>query len=237
MTQPVFPAPATSTSGFFNQEAAAAYDRRNAALKPISDALHFLMRLALVDVPERARVLCVGVGTGAEILSLAQARPGWTFVGVDPSAEMLDVGRHRLEQAGVMDRVELIHGYVDDVTETGFDVVVALLVAHFILRPERPAFYDAIHARLKPGGRFVSAEISGDLGGPEAAAMLADWTQVQTLMGATPESLAKLPAVLRDMLGVVPPAETEALWRQAGFAVPVPFFQAFMIRGWHAVRG
>jgi tRNA (cmo5U34)-methyltransferase len=237
MTNAPFPAPATSAAGFFNKEAAEAYDRRNAALKPIGDSLHFLMRLALVDLPDDARVLCVGVGTGAEILSLTEARPGWTFVGVDPAAEMLGVGRHRLEQAGVSDRVELIHGYVDDVAETGFDVVVALLVAHFILRPERPAFYAAIHDRLRPGGRFVSAEISADLTAPEAPAMLADWAQVQAMMGATPESLARLPEVLRDMLGVVPPAETEAMWREAGFATPVPFFQAFMIRGWHAVRG
>lgn len=228
---------AFSTSGFFNQEIADAYDRRNAGLKPISDGLHFLMRLVLADLPKKARVLCVGVGTGAEILSLAQAFPRWTFVGVDPSVEMLTVGVHRLTDAGVADRCDLIHGYVDDVAEAGFDVVVSLLVAHFIRREGRPAFYSAIHDRLKPGGRFVSAEISGDLDAPEFPAMLADWKQIQTLMGATPESLAKLEDGLRDVLGVLPVPETEALWRDAGFPLPVPFFQAFMIRGWHATKG
>lgn len=227
---------AFSTSGFFNQEIADAYDRRNAGLKPISESLHFLMRLALADVPAEARVLCVGVGTGAEILSLATAFPGWTFVGVDPSAEMLAVGAHRLAEAGVMDRCTLIHGYVDDVAETGFDVVVSLLVAHFIRREGRPAFYAAIHDRLKPGGRFLSAEISADLDGPQFPVLLTDWKQVQTRMGATPESLAKLEDGLRDVLGVLPVAETEALWRDAGFPLPVPFFQAFMIRGWHATK-
>ncbi|MFC7378439.1 class I SAM-dependent methyltransferase [Brevundimonas sp. GCM10030266] len=226
-----------STSGFFSQEIADAYDRRNAGLKPISDSLHFLMRLTLADLPAEARVLCVGVGTGAEILSLADAFPGWTFVGVDPSAEMLDVARHRLAQAGFTDRCELIHGYVGDVGETGFDVVVSLLVAHFIKREDRPAFYSAIHDRLKPGGRFLSAEISGDPDSPEFPALLADWKQVQTLMGATPDSLANLPGMMREVLGVLPVAETEALWRQAGFPLPIPFFQAFMIRGWHATRG
>lgn len=227
---------AFSTSGFFNQEIADAYDRRNSGLRPISDSLHFLMRLVLADLPAEARVLCVGVGTGAEILSLAAAFPRWTFVGADPSAEMLAVGAHRLTEAGVMDRCDLVHGYVEDVVETGFDVVVSLLVAHFIRRQGRPAFYAAIADRLKPGGRFVSAEISSDLDAPEFPAMLADWKQVQTLMGATPDSLAKLEAGLRDVLGVLPVAETEALWRNAGFALPVPFFQAFMIRGWHATR-
>jgi tRNA (cmo5U34)-methyltransferase len=229
--------PATfQTSGFFSQEVAEAYDRRNAGLAPIADSLHFLMRLALTDLPDDARVLCVGVGTGAEILSLAEARPGWTFVGVDPSSEMLKVGRHRLQQAGVLDRCTLVEGYVDAVQETGFDAVVSLLVAHFIQRPERPAFYAAVHVRLKPGGRFLSAEISADLHADTFPAMLEDWKQVQTLMGATPDGLAKMPQMMREVLGVISPAETEALWRAAGFDLPIPFFQAFMIRGWHARR-
>ena len=228
--------PSTIAPIVFNQEMADAYDRRNSALAPISDCLHFLLRLALADLPADARVLCVGVGTGAEILSLAKAYPGWSFVGIDPSEEMLAVGRHRLEQAGVLDRCELLQGYAQDAPRDEFDAVVSLLVAHFIKREERPAFYSAIHERLKPGGRFASAEISGDLDAPQFPAMLDDWKRVQTMMGATPESLAKLGGMMRDVLGVVPPADTEALWEAAGFERPVPFFQAFMIRGWHAVR-
>ena len=226
-----------TTSGFFSQEVADAYDRRNAGLKPIADSLHFLMRLALAGCPADARVLCVGVGTGAEILSLAQAFPDWSFVGVDPSVEMLGVGRHRLTEAAVMDRCELIEGYVEDVPERGFDIVVSLLVAHFVRDDARPAFYSAIHERLKPGGTFLSAEISADLDAPTFPAMLDDWKQVQALMGATPESLAKLGDMMRNVLGVVSPTATETLWREAGFPYPVPFFQAFMIRGWHATRG
>lgn len=227
--------PATS-SNFFNQEIADAYDRRNSALAPISDSLHFLLRLVLADLPADARVLCVGVGTGAEILSLARIYPGWSFVGVDPSEEMLAVGRHRLEQAGVLDRCQLLQGYAQDAPHDGFDAAVCLLVAHFIKREDRHAFYSAIHHRLKPRGRFASAEISGDLDAPEFPEMLEDWKRIQVLMGATPESLTKLGGMMRDMLGVLPPAETEALWEAAGFSKPIPFYQAFMIRGWHAVK-
>lgn len=229
------PQPANSPA-FFNQEMADAYDRRNSALAPISDNLHFLMRLVLADRPADARVLCVGVGTGAEILSLAKAYPGWSFVGVDPSEEMLAVARRRLEQAGVLDRCELVQGYADDAPDGGFDAAVSLLVAHFIKREDRGAFYAALHERLKPGGRFVSAEISGDIDAPEFPEMLEDWKRVQALMGATPESLAKLGAMMRDVLAVLTPAETEAMWKAGGFRKPVPFFQAFMIRGWHAVK-
>lgn len=232
MSQPPPPAP----NSVFNQDMADAYDRRNSALAPISDSLHFLVRLVLADLPADARVLCVGVGTGAEILSLATACPGWSFVGIDPSAEMLAVGRRRLEAAGVGPRCTLLQGYVHDAPRDGFDAAVSLLVAHFIKREDRRDFYAAVHDRLRPGGRFVSAEICGDLDAPEFPGMLENWKQAQSLMGATTESLAKLGGTLRDVLSVLTPADTEALWKAGGFPQPIPFFQAFMLRGWHATR-
>lgn len=220
----------------FDSDMAAAYDRRNSGLAPISNCLHFLTRLVLADLPETARVLCIGVGTGAEILSLASARQGWSFVGVDPAPKMLAVCRTRLAEAGILDRCQLVEGYVDAIDDGGFDVAITLLVAHFIKLSDRPGFYRAIYDRLKPGGRFVSAEISCDLNAGSFPAMLENWEQVQALMGATPASLEALPDVLRDQLGVVSPATTETLWREAGFTPPIDFFQAFLIRGWHARR-
>jgi tRNA (cmo5U34)-methyltransferase len=81
--------------------AAKVYDEKHRQLAPIVDNMHFLIRLILGDVPARGRVLCVGVGTGAKILSLSKSFPEWTFVGVDPSIGMLDVCRERLETAGL----------------------------------------------------------------------------------------------------------------------------------------
>src|SRR5512133_1141600 len=93
-------------------DTAKVYDERNRQLAPIINNLHFLIRLILKNAPVRARVLCVGVGTGAEILSLSEAFAEWTFVGVDPSVGMIDICRERLSNAGVMNRCELINGYV-----------------------------------------------------------------------------------------------------------------------------
>lgn len=69
---------------FFDKQASETYDQRIKPIAPIIDNLHFLIRLILKDLPSDAHILCVGVGTGTEILELAQAFPYWRFTGIDP---------------------------------------------------------------------------------------------------------------------------------------------------------
>lgn len=227
----------TDLADFFTADVSAAYDKRNSGLAPIADNMHFLIRLVLKNLPLRARILCVGVGTGAEILSLAQAYPQWSFVGVDPAAPMLAVCRERLMAAGIMTRCALIHGYVQDVPagET-FDAALSILVGHFVAHTARVNFYRSMQERLKPGGYFINTELSFDLDSVEFPTMLNSWARVQELMGATRESLQALPHMLRETLCVLPPKTVETLMRESGITLPVPFFQAFMIHGWYAQK-
>lgn len=217
--------------------AAKAYDDKNQQLAPIADNMHFLIRLILKNAPIQARVLCIGVGTGAEILSLANAFPNWTFVGVDPSVGMLDICRQKLNSTGVLSRCELIQGYVDDVPlGENFDIALSVLVAHFVKREDRLNFYKAMFDRLHANGVLVNTEISFDLESQEFPLMLKNWESVQALMGATPESLANLNQVLREGLTVISPKETESLLRQSGIHLPIRFFQSFMISGWYGLK-
>lgn len=217
--------------------AARSYDEKNQQLAPLADDMHFLIRLILKNAPVRARVLCVGVGTGAEIFSLASAYPEWTFVGVDPSVGMLDVCREKLKSAGVLDRCELIHGYVHDVPQSeSFDIALSILVGHFVKREDRLDFYKAMTDRLRTNGILVNTEISFDLNSPEFPSMLKNWESVQQLMGATPDSIANLSQVLREMLSVISPKETESLLQQSGIQLPIRFYQAFMICGWYGTK-
>lgn len=221
----------------FSKNASVNYDEKNKKLAPIADGMHFLIRLALRDIPKKSKVLCVGVGTGAEILSLAQAFPEWTFTGVDPSAGMLSVCEERLKAAGLSDRCQLINGYINDVDRTpNFDAVLSVLVGHFVKREHRLDYYTAMVNRLRPNGYLINTEISYDLNSEKFPLMLKGWEGVQSLMGATAESLAALPAVLRDTLTVIPPEEVERLLIQSGVAQPVSFFQAMMIVGWYGVK-
>jgi tRNA (cmo5U34)-methyltransferase len=222
---------------FFNKEMSLAYDERNRRLAPISECMHFLIRLILRDFPAHSRVLCVGVGTGAEILSLAKAFPEWTFVGIDPSAPMLDVCRERLSAAGVINRCELVHGYVHDAPSgENFDIALSILVGHFVKREDKLSFYRGMCQRLRQGGCLINAEISIDLNSADFPSMLRCWEGVQSLMGANADSLQALPKQLREVLSILPPMEIEEVLTQSGVDSPVRFFQALMICAWFGTK-
>ena len=88
----------------FDQERALSYDKRFAQLAPLRDALHLLIHAVLSELPADARILCVGVGTGSELIYLAQRFPEWRFTAVEPSAPMLEVCRRRTEECGIASR-------------------------------------------------------------------------------------------------------------------------------------
>lgn len=222
---------------FFNKEAAQRYDERNSKLSDISNCMHFLITLILRDLPVHSRILCVGAGTGAEILALARNFPEWSFVALEPSLPMLDVCRERMKEAGIADRCEFVHGYVQDFPlQSDFDAALSILVAHFIKREERLNYFGQITERLKSGGYLVNAEISFDLGSAEFPSILKSWEAVQAQMGGTKESLAMLPKQLKELLTVLPPSETESLIRKSGINMPVRFFQALLISGWYGKK-
>src|SRR6185436_1998703 len=85
------------------------YERGPRRFVPGYDASHAMAATLLADrIGERGRVLVLGAGGGIELSALAQASPGWTFVGVDPSENMLAQARRKLEAAGLEGRARLV---------------------------------------------------------------------------------------------------------------------------------
>lgn len=222
---------------FFNAGTAAGYDDRAQRINSIMDNLHFLIGLVLRDLPAEANILCVGVGTGAEIIRLAEQFPRWRFTGVDPSAAMLDVCRRRVQESDLSSRCKLVHGYVTDVAEEeAFDGALCLLVAHFLKGADRQALFDAITNRLRSNGYLINAEICFDLHSPQFDSMLEQWKAMHRHAGATDESLAGIRHQLEEIIAVVSPEITEALLRNSGLTLPVQFFQSLLIRAWYGCK-
>jgi tRNA (cmo5U34)-methyltransferase len=149
----------------FDQQASG-YDKQSAKIAPIHNGLHFLLEAVFSDLPSEARVLGVGVGTGAELVHLAQKFPLWRFTAVDPSGAMLEVCRAKAEEMGFVERCHFHEGYVESLPVKGvYDAATCFLVSQFILEQEaRSAFFHSIAQRLKPGGILASSDLASDVG-------------------------------------------------------------------------
>ena len=137
----------------FDRERAQTYDERQNSSAPLFDALRFSMRFVLADLPANARVLCVGLGTGTELIELAKVYPDWKFTAVEPAQAMLDVCRARVGELGLESRCTFHQGTLDALPDSApFDAATALMVSHGIKEREaRIGFFAEIAARLKPG--------------------------------------------------------------------------------------
>ena len=83
----------------FDQQAPG-YERQQQRLAPVHDGLYFQLQWILSGLPRSARILCVGLGAGAELSYLAGRFPGWSFTAVEPSEAMLSACRRRAETEG-----------------------------------------------------------------------------------------------------------------------------------------
>ena len=72
-----------------------------------------------------ARVLDLGVGSGAILLAVLAERPSATGVGVDISDGALAVAQANADALGVVDRIELMHGDWDVALDGAFDLVLS----------------------------------------------------------------------------------------------------------------
>lgn len=221
----------------FDQQAAG-YDERWAKTAPIRDALHFLMRAVFARLPADARVLCVGAGTGDEIVELANRFPGWRFVAVEPSGVMIDLCRRKAEAGGFADRCRFHEGFLDSLpAEAPFDAATCVLVSQFILDPEaRIGFFRGIAERLRPSGLLVSADLAADIASPEYDALLRVWLDMLLSAGVPAAGLEQMRQAYARDVAILPPAQVEALIRAAGFDMPVQFHQAGLIHAWYSIR-
>lgn len=222
----------------FGPEHAAAYDQRYAKLSAMRDALHLLISAVFADLPADAQILCVGAGTGHELIYLAQKFPQWRFTAVEPSAPMLEVCRRKAEAGGIASRCVFHEGYLDSLPPTeAFDAATSLLVSQFILsREARISFFRTIAERLRPGGFLASADLASDTVSATYQSLLDVWIRLMRETGSAPEQLEKMRETYARDVAVLPVEEIGSIIASGGFALPVLFLQTGLIHAWYAQR-
>jgi tRNA (cmo5U34)-methyltransferase len=219
----------------FGKEHAERYDDAFKKLAPFKDALHIGLRSTLAHLPDDAHVLCVGAGTGAEILYLAEQFPGWRFTALDLSEPMLDVCRRRVSAAGFDARCSYHVGPTSSLKHTEpFDAATCILVSQFIVELDaRRAFFQSIHQRLRPRGTLVTADLTCDLDDEESGELLELWRHTLAYsQDRTPDQMDGAMAALGEAVAPLSERDYAGLLQSAGFAQPTRFFQAVLIQGW-----
>ena len=210
---------------------AVAYADRTRRLVPGWADLQTMATLLVAErAPADARVLVVGAGGGVELKAFAEAYPGWRFVGVDPSAPMLEMAHAAL--GPLASRVEFHQGYVQTAPTGPFDAATCLLTMHFVPLAERLGTLRAIHARLKPGAPFVLAHMSFPQEPQERLRWLARYAAFAVASGVETAAARRAATMIGASLPVLGPDDEEALLAEAGFAGTRVFYAGLAFRGW-----
>lgn len=220
-------------SSFFDERAAASYHNGPPRQVPGYEGLLRMTSLLLAErMPADGRVLVLGAGGGMEIRIMADAQPGWSFDGVDPSAPMLNLAERTV--ADHASRVRLHEGYAGDAPEGPFDGATCILTMHFVPREQRLQTLLQIRRRLQPGAPFVQAHISFPQVEPQRSRWIDRHVTYGALQGLTAEQLESARQAIAARLAILDPLEEEDLLRQAGFTQVTQFYAAFSFRGWVA---
>ena len=221
----------------FDQQAAG-YDQRWARMAPILNGLHYLLQSQFAGLPEDAHILCVGVGTGAELVHLAQVFPAWRFTVVEPSGGMLDVCRQQADKEGLTERCTFHEGYLDSFPAGNLhDAATCFLVSQFILEQKaRSAFFHEIATRLKPGGLLASSDLAADTSSRQYDTLLRAWMNMMFAADFSDEQLERMRATYANDVAVIPAQTIASIIAAGGFESPVQFFQAGLIHGWVSKR-
>ena len=154
---------------------------------------------------------------------------------MDPSREMLERARLKVEAVGASSRVSLVQGYVEDAPRERFDAATAFFCLNFI--PDDGRRLEAlreIHSRLVSAGKFLMINGCTDTKAPRFDEFLRLYAAFALRNGAPAEVVEGAVRMQRESLFPVLPDREEALLTQAGFTDVRLFYCGLWIYGWLA---
>lgn len=218
---------------FSDPEAVARYAEGPPRLVPGFVGLQRMAMVLMAEcVPPDGRILVLGAGGGLEIKAFAEAEPGWTFDGVDPSAEMIKLARMTLVPFSARTRLHV--GLIDVAPDGPFDAATCILTLHFVERDERLRTLKEARRRLRPGAPFVVAHLSFPQEAQERDRWMARYVAFAVASGIERSKVENARVAIAERLPILSPTEDEQMLRDAGFGGVTMFYTGLTFRGWVA---
>ena len=224
-------------NSLFDQQAPN-YDMQWKKMAPINDGLYFFLEPIFEKLHAQARVLCVGAGTGKEIIFLAQKFPNWNFTIVEPANVMMQFCREAIERNGLTSRCFFHEGYLDSLkVKESHDAATCFNVSHFLLNEEeRRSFFSEIASKLTPEGIMVSSDLASDTTSRNYQELLETWLTAMALSDLSDDNIRKMKAAYAKDVAILPPKQVASIIASGGFDFPVQFYQAGLIHAFFAKR-
>ena len=224
----------------FDRDRANNYDLDIRKAIPGYEALHDMAQSLLdTSLPQSARLLVVGSGTGMELINFCTKNPQWFLTGVEPSEEMMLIAKQRLGKTKFLERVSLHTGYIDSLPKTDpMDAATLILVMHFL--PDdgsKLQLLREIGRRLKPEAELIIADLHGDKSAPYFAKFKQAWQHLyfSKLDGnAQIEARANFEEAIAKSIHFVTEDRIIELLENAGYTNITKFYNAFLFGGWTA---
>ncbi|WP_312476859.1 methyltransferase domain-containing protein [Neobacillus sp.] len=177
----------------------------------------------------------IGAGGGNELTACGPSNQQWTFTGVDPSEEMLQIAKNKSFQLGLESRVKLIQGTIVDLplSDSMFDAASCILVLHFIDdKQEKLKLLRTIKDHLKPGSPFALVSAYGAPDDAELQDRLNVWKSFWLDGGF--ESSKEYEMVNRNIMKIsfIPENQIERLLAESGFTNITRFYSTGLFAGW-----
>lgn len=135
------------------------YDRYARLLSFGQDPRWRRFLVSRMEVEPDDTVLDVATGTAAVAIELVR-RSGCRVVGLDQSREMLETGRHRVVDAGLDDRIDLVEGRAERLpfADASFDGLTFTYLLRYVADPV--ATLRELSRVVRPGGTIAMLEFA-----------------------------------------------------------------------------
>jgi demethylmenaquinone methyltransferase/2-methoxy-6-polyprenyl-1,4-benzoquinol methylase len=167
-----------------------------------------------LQLGEQPRVLDLATGTGDLAIAIAKSRPQAKVVGVDPSAEMLAIGKAKIERKGLADRIEMTLGDAQALPYANCEFDAATIAFGIRNVPDRAKGLREMARVVRPGGRVAILELGEPRGRVLGRVARFHKNQLVPRIGAL-LSGAREYKYLQKSITAFPPAEEFAAMMQA----------------------